>query len=262
MSTQELTTQDRELRTSMATVPAARSVAAQASPSARPRALGHLPCGGDLTVGLHRIDGVLVVVPYGSIGPASRVGLYAALNAAFASRPVRMVINASFITLCDIRGLAAFIDAAERASDSAIPLAMSGLAPPHLKLLRRSWRDTATEALSHSTVEHALAAVQGQLTATDHTRQELLDDLQHLQGALNDNQNIEQAKGILMATYGLDADAALDALRWHSRALDIKLRVLATALISVVRHSPVGTAPSVGIDVFLAELAPVRQRSG
>ena len=38
---------------------------------------------------------------------------------------------------------------------------------------------------------------------------------------------IEQAKGMLMAIYGLDADAAFELLRWQSQNYNVKLRSIA-----------------------------------
>jgi hypothetical protein len=44
---------------------------------------------------------------------------------------------------------------------------------------------------------------------------------------------IEQAKGILMLGYGLDADAAFAMLRWWSRNRNVKVREIADRLIEV-----------------------------
>ena len=43
---------------------------------------------------------------------------------------------------------------------------------------------------------------------------------------------IEQAKGMLMVVYGIDADAAFDLLRWRSQDANIKLRVLADRIVT------------------------------
>lgn len=48
-------------------------------------------------------------------------------------------------------------------------------------------------------------------------------------------ETIEQAKGILMLGYGLDADAAFAMLRWWSRNRNVKVRDLADRLIEVAR---------------------------
>jgi ANTAR domain len=43
---------------------------------------------------------------------------------------------------------------------------------------------------------------------------------------------IEQAKGVLMVVYNIDADAAFELLKWRSRQTNAKLRALAEKLIS------------------------------
>ncbi len=46
---------------------------------------------------------------------------------------------------------------------------------------------------------------------------------------------IEQAKGVLMAVYDIDADSAFDLLRLSSQHTNIKLRVLAEQLMTKSR---------------------------
>ena len=46
---------------------------------------------------------------------------------------------------------------------------------------------------------------------------------------------IEQAKGILMLIYRIQADAAFDLLKWRSQETNVKLRALAEQLIADVR---------------------------
>ena len=48
-------------------------------------------------------------------------------------------------------------------------------------------------------------------------------------------ETIEQAKGVLMLGYGLDADAAFAMLRWWSRNRNVKVREIADRLIEVAR---------------------------
>lgn len=50
---------------------------------------------------------------------------------------------------------------------------------------------------------------------------------------------IEQAKGILMLGYGLDADAAFAMLKWWSRNRNVKVREVADRLIQVAREGHV-----------------------
>ncbi len=46
---------------------------------------------------------------------------------------------------------------------------------------------------------------------------------------------IEQAKGVLMAMYGIDADRAFDVLTWRSQETNVKVRDLAAHLMAAVR---------------------------
>jgi len=53
---------------------------------------------------------------------------------------------------------------------------------------------------------------------------------------------IEQAKGALMAVYGLTPDAAFDLLRWHSQNRNIKVRDLAAALTASLQSGALASA--------------------
>jgi hypothetical protein len=50
---------------------------------------------------------------------------------------------------------------------------------------------------------------------------------------------IEQAKGVLMLGYGLDADAAFAMLKWWSRNRNVKVRDVADRLLAVAREGHV-----------------------
>jgi hypothetical protein len=50
---------------------------------------------------------------------------------------------------------------------------------------------------------------------------------------------IEQAKGVLMLAYGLDADAAFAMLKWWSRNRNVKVRNVADRLLAVAREGHV-----------------------
>ena len=43
---------------------------------------------------------------------------------------------------------------------------------------------------------------------------------------------IEQAKGMLMLIYRIDADAAFELLRWRSQETNVKLRILAEQVLA------------------------------
>jgi PAS domain S-box-containing protein len=52
--------------------------------------------------------------------------------------------------------------------------------------------------------------------------------------AADSRAQIEQAKGVLMAAYGISAEHAFDVLVWRSQETNIKVRHLATRFLSVV----------------------------
>ncbi|MFE7746346.1 PAS and ANTAR domain-containing protein [Nocardia sp. NPDC057455] len=62
--------------------------------------------------------------------------------------------------------------------------------------------------------------------------QEALDDL--LPDVIDARAVIEQAKGIVMFVYGVNADQAFRVLRWRSQETNIKLRTLAEQLVADV----------------------------
>jgi PAS domain S-box-containing protein len=66
--------------------------------------------------------------------------------------------------------------------------------------------------------------------------------------------SIEQAKGMLMAIYGIDAVAAFDLLKWRSQETNFKLRPLAEQIVadfSVVAHDETLPARSVYDNLLL-----------
>lgn len=74
---------------------------------------------------------------------------------------------------------------------------------------------------------------------------------------------IEQAKGILMLGYGLDADAAFAMLKWWSRNRNVKVREVAERLIQVAREGHV-SHPGLRrlLDALLDDLTASRAARG
>lgn len=71
---------------------------------------------------------------------------------------------------------------------------------------------------------------------------------------------IEQAKGVLMLGYGLDADAAFAMLKWWSRNRNVKVREIADRLLAVAREGHV-SHPGLRrlLDALLDDLTTHRQ---
>ena len=63
----------------------------------------------------------------------------------------------------------------------------------------------------------------------DHQREQLTATIAEI---AENRATIEQAKGMLMIVYGIDADAAFDLLRWRSQEGNVKLRVLAERVVT------------------------------
>jgi ANTAR domain-containing protein/PAS domain-containing protein len=73
-----------------------------------------------------------------------------------------------------------------------------------------------------------------------------------LEGPAQARAVIEQAKGILIAVYGIDAEAAYHLLRWHSQHGNVKLRLIAQALVrAFVEGDPDATSPRRRVSTFL-----------
>jgi PAS domain S-box-containing protein len=72
------------------------------------------------------------------------------------------------------------------------------------------------------------------------TRVELLARVTALEGKLATLPAIEQAKGALMATYGLTADAAFALLRFHSQHRNMKIRAIAAQLTTLMSTAVTG----------------------
>lgn len=49
---------------------------------------------------------------------------------------------------------------------------------------------------------------------------------------------IEQAKGMLMFIYGIDAEGAFDLLRWQSQQHNVKLRLIAEQIVKDLAELP------------------------
>jgi PAS domain S-box-containing protein len=82
------------------------------------------------------------------------------------------------------------------------------------------------------------------LDVTDHTDRVVSNRLgQEVDGIIDARAVIEQAKGILMLAFGIDANTAFAALAWQSQSRNVKLRQLATRLIADVTDNAALGAP-------------------
>lgn len=87
------------------------------------------------------------------------------------------------------------------------------------------------------------------------TRDPLLAEIHALHSIVAALPVIEQAKGTIMLSHGLTADAAFDVLRGYSEHYDISIRDLAVGLLTAVA-GPTSTPDSRGrMDALLTDLA-------
>jgi PAS domain S-box-containing protein len=94
------------------------------------------------------------------------------------------------------------------------------------------------------------------------SRADLLAELVMLRGKLATLPAIEQAKGALMVTYGLTADAAFDLLRFHSQNRNVKIRAIAAQLTSLLSATPSSTDGIARFDRLLDEVTRSLQPGG
>ncbi|WP_188544406.1 PAS and ANTAR domain-containing protein [Rhodococcoides trifolii] len=82
------------------------------------------------------------------------------------------------------------------------------------------------------------------LDVTEHTDRVVTNRLgQELDGIVDARAVIEQAKGILMLAFGIDADKAFAVLAWQSQTKNVKLRHLACRIIADVTDNASLAAP-------------------
>lgn len=89
----------------------------------------------------------------------------------------------------------------------------------------------------------------------DHARNDLPNEIAVLQCRLATMPAIEQAKGALMAIYGLSDQAAFDLLRWHSQQNNIKIRDIAARLTAALPGGGIGAPVITRMDRLLDTIA-------
>ena len=83
----------------------------------------------------------------------------------------------------------------------------------------------------------------------------LRHEVEHLRRALSSRAQIDQAKGILMLRYGISAERAFDVLiRWSQQA-NVKLRIVAVALLRIAEGAQAGSPEFDDAGVDLSWLA-------
>jgi hypothetical protein len=91
-----------------------------------------------------------------------------------------------------------------------------------------------------------VTAIQGfYVDVTESTRREI-EAVAHeaVQRSAETRATIEQAKGVLIGAFGIDANTAFELMRWTSQQTNTKLRLVASNLVDHFAHSQAGAPAS------------------
>ena len=116
---------------------------------------------------------------------------------------------------------------------------------PVIALLSAEEPEYVREAAKRGVFAYIVDSTPGELQSAIDVTLQRFAEYHNLQGAFGRRAMIEQAKGILMARHGIDADAAFALLRDHSQRRGHKLADVATAIIDshVLLTAPVSPYP-------------------
>ncbi|WP_198675939.1 ANTAR domain-containing protein [Kribbella monticola] len=208
----------------------------------------------ELEIGLDFTPPLLIARLTGRLTHTSRKPLRSILHDASTQRPERLVLDATLLSHCDEAGLAALANAINH-SAAELPVGVAGFRRAQRLLLHRLCADRTQQLRTFETVAEAVDAMLAAPGAALPDQQTLLAEVRHLHRALLSRAAIDQAKGILMAVYGLEPDAAFAMLTWHSRNSRVPLRVLAEHFVAAVRRRQGGRLEPVTTDALLADIA-------
>jgi len=196
----------------------------------------------------------------GHLQAHARPQLRQTLRSALGQCPERVLIDAAALISCDAAGLTVLVEALDVGPE--LPIGVSGLSPVYRRMLRVVATGHGQHIRTFSTLREAtdyLLAVPGAARPDAET---LLGEVRHLHRAMLTRSTIEQAKGVLMAVYGLDDEAAFSMLAWYSRSANVPLRELASRLLTVLRGELTGQLSMARMDALLADLAQPEPEAG
>ncbi|WBQ04801.1 ANTAR domain-containing protein [Kribbella sp. CA-293567] len=172
---------------------------------------------------------------------------------ALGRRPQRLLVDASGLVTCDAAGLAVLLDAITP-EDLAVPAAISGLSPVYRRMLTLVCADREEPVPVFDRLEEAIRVLLSTPGPAAPDPGELLAEVRALYRAMLTRGAVDQACGVLMMVYRLDADAAAAMLVWHARRAGLSVDEVSNHLLTAVqdlRSEPLTTARA---DALLAEL--------
>lgn len=120
-----------------------------------------------LTTHLTCRSGRMTVRLVGDVDSLTLPALEQALDLVLEQRPTQIVVDASGMSFCGVRGLAALIALADRADRTGTGYAVGGLSASQRRLVQAGWPHCDVSRLHHPTAADAAAAPGG--TASDGT---------------------------------------------------------------------------------------------
>jgi hypothetical protein len=189
----------------------------------------------------------------GHLRGTARAHLRQSFRSSLGQRPERLVVDTAGLVTCDAAGLTCLVEALGVAG-TGLPVAFSGLAPVYRNMLSLMASGPQQRIQLFDSLDEAVAELLAGPAAPGPDRDTLLDEVRNLHRALLTRGTIDQAKGVLMAVYGLDADAAFAMLVWYSRRANLPLHELSARFLDAVREARAEPLTMISTDVLLAEL--------
>ena len=123
-------------------------------------------------------------------------------------------------------------------------------------------RQVVTAGSAELADDGSVTAVHGYTTdVTEAVRRTTSEDVQHAMEVISASRpTIEQAKGVLMMTYALDADAAFELLRRYSQRENIKVRDVARSVVESWSGGDLPTGSRATWDSLAAEMVEAEPR--
>jgi hypothetical protein len=117
-------------------------------------------------------------------------------------------------------------------------------------------RQVVTAGSAELADDGSVIAVHGYTTdVTEAVRRTTSEDVRHAMEVISASRpTIEQAKGVLMMTYALDAEAAFELLRRYSQRENIKVRDVARSVVESWSGGELPTGPRATWDSLAAEM--------
>ncbi|ADB33258.1 ANTAR domain protein with unknown sensor [Kribbella flavida DSM 17836] len=214
-----------------------------------------VPVDPSLDLGLEFVPGLLIGSLAGHLRDRSSDRLRSTFRDALAQRPERVLLDFAGLVSLEEQALAGLLGVLDHARSTELPVAVASPLPGQREVVGRVSARQQRAVLTFQSLDEAVAGVMAVPGAPLPDQETLLAEVRNLHRAMMSRACIDQAKGILMAVYGLDDAAAFAMLVWHSRRSGLALRVLAERFVETVRARGPAVLTPHRTDAILAELA-------